>query len=130
MLDYQILSYHSGKIVAVLSYCTLDHAQRIAAEYERVLACPIYRNTIRAAVAPQVDTVLPEFDMTTAPGLVIVRLTDPKAPAECGTVLVNRATIEDFELMHRAFGATRDGARDPALRLWRGNFDVGSKVSL
>lgn len=61
MMDFQVFSYHNGRIVGVLAYCTLAHAQEIAARYERVLGVPIYRNTIRAATAPQVDTVLPEL---------------------------------------------------------------------
>lgn len=61
MLNFQILSEASGKILAVLSYCTLAHAQRIAAEYERILGVPVYRTTICAMRAPQVGTVLPEL---------------------------------------------------------------------
>lgn len=61
MLDYQVLSEASGKVLAVLSYATLSLGQEVARQYERVLGVPVYRNTMRCAVAPQVGAVLPEL---------------------------------------------------------------------
>jgi hypothetical protein len=58
--------------------------------------------------------------------LVIVRLADPSAPGDGGVVVKARATLVDFEAMV----LLRDGARDTALRLWRGDFEVGSLVRL
>lgn len=60
-MDFQVISDETGKILAVLSYCTLDFAMRIAAEYKRVLGTPTYRNTMRCQIAPVVGFRLPEL---------------------------------------------------------------------
>ena len=61
MLDYQIVTDDTGKVLAVLSYCTLTLAQEIARQYARVLGIRTCRNTVRASVAPQVGARLPEY---------------------------------------------------------------------
>lgn len=61
MLNYQILSDETGKVLAVLSYCTLSLGQEVARQYERVLGTPVYRNTFRTNTPPAVGTRLPEL---------------------------------------------------------------------
>lgn len=61
-MDFQVISDETGKVLAVLSFCTLDCAMRIATEYKRVLGVPTYRNTMRLREgAPVVGSRLPEL---------------------------------------------------------------------
>lgn len=59
-------------------------------------------------------------------GLLAVRLDDPKFPGNGGVVVAHPKSAAEFEkLIER-----RDGARDPNMRLWRGNAPIGTRVSL
>lgn len=44
-MEFQIITNESGKVLAVLSYCTLSLAQEVARRYARVLGCATYRFT-------------------------------------------------------------------------------------
>ena len=60
-MDFQVISDETGKVLAVLSYATLDFGQKVAANYGRVLGVPTYRNTMRCQMAPVVGSRLPEL---------------------------------------------------------------------
>lgn len=59
--------------------------------------------------------------------LNVVELDNTKYPAGPATVVANVASVTEDQ----RFGADRDGARNPALRLWGGPaLPVGSRCSL
>lgn len=66
MLNYQIITDATGKILAVLSYCTVTLAQKAAREYARVLGCNTYRLVMRVTDPPQVGTTLPQAALAAA----------------------------------------------------------------
>lgn len=57
-------------------------------------------------------------------GLLAVRLDDPRFGAGPGVVVAHPASVAEFE----ALRADRDGAHDPALRLWLGDSPIGGRV--
>ncbi len=59
-------------------------------------------------------------------GLLAVRLDDPKFPGNGGVVVAHPKSAAEFEKLIKR----RDGARDPNMRLWRGNAPIGTRVSL
>lgn len=76
------------------------------------------RNFIMATVGDR------GVEVSKATDLIVVRLDNPKYGAGPATVIARVADVADFILL----ATDRDGARDPALRLWRGVFVVGARV--
>jgi hypothetical protein len=59
-------------------------------------------------------------------GLLAVRLDDPRFPGNGGVVVAHVKSAAEFEKLI----ARRDGARDPNMRLWRGDAPVGTRVGI
>lgn len=58
--------------------------------------------------------------------LIAVRLDDPKIGAGPATVIACVGGAEEFFKL----ATDRDGAMDPALRMWRGDYPIGARVHL
>lgn len=58
--------------------------------------------------------------------MIVVKLDNPKHGAGPATVIAIVETVYEYLQM----SVDRDGARKQDIRLWRGNFPVGSSVAL
>ena len=58
-------------------------------------------------------------------GLIAVRLDDPHFGSGPGTVTAHPKSVDDYNKLI----TDRDGARDPRMRLWRGDAPIGARVS-
>lgn len=58
--------------------------------------------------------------------MIAVKLRDPRYTAGPATVVRRVSTVEEY----RTLVCDRDGAIDPTMRLWCGDYDAGTEVSL